>query len=185
MQKLKLILVAALLCVPMFTLSAFSHVLPPERELNPALISSLVQSTKQPRWIVRRIVRQAVIEGNPKKFPTPYDILAVAKIESDFNPEALSKSGAIGVMQTLPKYWGTKPLGNASESVKLGSRILREYHSQFKTTNGALLAYNKGPGNAIKLCKPGVKTKTCKSDYSVRFYSARAEISNIPLFNGA
>jgi len=131
---------------------------------------------------VQKVVRQAVIEGQTDKFPTPYDILAVASIESGLNPYAVSPTGAVGIMQINTKYWKVRGVKDSAVNVKTGAKVLKEYHGQFQTTNGALLAYNAGPSVALKKCKPGKAVKSCSSRYSDKFHAAKADIKSLPLF---
>lgn len=80
-------------------------------------------------------------------------VKAVIKVESDYNPRAVSRKGALGLMQLLPETARIlkvpDPL-NPEDNIRGGSRYLREMLDQF---NGdlelALAAYNAGP-NAVR-----------------------------------
>jgi soluble lytic murein transglycosylase len=74
---------------------------------------------------------------------------AIIKAESDFNPKAVSKKGAKGLMQIMPsnfKILGIKDPFNPRENVMGGALYLRQMLDRF---NGkihlALAAYNAGP----------------------------------------
>ena len=74
---------------------------------------------------------------------------AIMKAESDFNPKAVSKKGAKGLMQIMPsnfKILGIKDPFNPRENVMGGALYLRQMLDRF---NGkihlALAAYNAGP----------------------------------------
>lgn len=96
----------------------------------------------------------------------PYLIAAVVKTESSFNPKAVSRKGALGLMQIMPETgkWvaqeanltGYSPenLLNPEYNVMIGvwyiSDLLREYDND---TVLALAAYNAGHGNVNKWLK--------------------------------
>jgi Transglycosylase SLT domain len=76
-------------------------------------------------------------------------IAAVAKVESGLQQDAISKKGAIGLMQLMPgtaAELGVKP-ERPSENALGGAKYLRElllrYHGDARL---ALAAYNAGPG---------------------------------------
>lgn len=82
----------------------------------------------------------------------PAVLMAVAEAESNFNPQAVSRSGALGLMQFMPgtaQSLGINPLDPA-ESIQGAARYLRSLLGQFQgDLNLALAAYNAGSG-AVK-----------------------------------
>lgn len=76
-------------------------------------------------------------------------IRAVIKQESDFNPEAVSSAGAMGLMQLMPancKEDGvTDPL-NIEQNIDGGTKQLKGYLNKYKSVEMSLMAYNAGPG---------------------------------------
>lgn len=85
----------------------------------------------------------------------PVNLLkAVAKTESDFNPNCVSHAGAMGVMQLMPcnveEYGVTDPF-DAEQNIMAGAQQLadlsRRYDGDLTLT---LAAYNAGSGNVAK-----------------------------------
>ena len=84
-------------------------------------------------------------------------VLAVILVESSGNPFAVSKAGAIGLMQLLPstaeavaaeiglRWTGPELLFDPSANVQLGVAYLRQLIGRYGDVETALAAYNWGP----------------------------------------
>lgn len=98
---------------------------------------------------------ERIFEDASKQYQVPVALLkAVAKAESDFNPNAVSKAGAQGVMQLMPataRELGVTdsfdPRQNIMGGAKYLSQMLKKYDGNAKL---ALAAYNAGSNNVDK-----------------------------------
>ena len=91
----------------------------------------------------------------------------LVKIESNFNPKAKSKVGAIGYTQILPSTarlyepgLTTQQLYDRGTNLRLGFRYLRDLLERYDGNPEAklrlaLLAYNRGPGKVQELLDAG------------------------------
>ncbi len=78
----------------------------------------------------------------------PALLAAVAKVESGFNPAAVSRAGARGLMQFMPataKGMGIDPM-DPTQAVDGAARYLSTQLNRFGSLDLALAAYNAGPG---------------------------------------
>lgn len=71
----------------------------------------------------------------------------VAEVESNFNPEARSEAGAIGLMQIIPRFHPDVDPTDPVESINYAARYLSELKDRFGGWDLALAAYNAGPTN--------------------------------------
>ena len=83
-------------------------------------------------------------------------MLAIARQESDLNPHAHSPSGAVGLMQLMPrtaKTVGAGKLTDPSVNLELGQRYIRRLLDDTAVKGNLLFlaaSYNSGPGNLAR-----------------------------------
>jgi len=95
-------------------------------------------------------LEQAVDRAAQQHHVQPALLLAVMKAESSFNPTAVSKAGAVGLMQLIPETairHGVRNLYDANDNITGGAKHLRylldRFHGNIRL---ALAAYNAGEG---------------------------------------
>lgn len=76
----------------------------------------------------------------------PQHLLArMAQQESNYDPDARSNVGALGIMQIVPKWHpGVNPL-NPAEAIDYAGALMRRHFLRFGSWAQALAAYNAGP----------------------------------------
>lgn len=95
-----------------------------------------------------------IISRNCEKYSLEEGLVhAVIKAESNYNSTAVSKKGALGMMQLMPGTARLLKVDNpldAEENIGGGSRYLRQMLDEFNgNLDFAIAAYNAGP-NAVK-----------------------------------
>ncbi|MBE0500203.1 MAG: lytic transglycosylase domain-containing protein [Desulfuromonadales bacterium] len=111
-------------------------------------------------------------------------VRAVIKVESDYNPAAVSRAGAIGMMQLIPKTAHLLKVNDPldpEQNIRGGSHYLRMMLDQFEgDLDLALAAYNAGP-TAVRQhggVPPYAETirYLTKVKYYLDYYRSRREV---------
>jgi soluble lytic murein transglycosylase-like protein len=91
-----------------------------------------------------------IIANASQQYGVSFPLLkAIIKAESGFDPRAVSKKGAKGLMQIMPENF--KPLGikdpfDPSQNIHAGARYFKQMYDRFKgKLSLSLAAYNAGP----------------------------------------
>ncbi len=98
---------------------------------------------------------ESIFKQASQRYGVPENLLkAVAKVESNFNADAVSRCGATGIMQLMPstaKSLGVTDLKDPEQNIMGGakelSQLLKRYNGDLKLT---LAGYNAGIGNVAK-----------------------------------
>jgi len=96
-----------------------------------------------------------IFEEAAIKYNVPVNLLkAIGKAESNFNPNAVSRVGAQGVMQLMPataKSLGVKDAFDPEQNIMGGAKYISQLLDKYDgNTKLALAAYNAGMGNVKK-----------------------------------
>ena len=97
---------------------------------------------------------RAILAGSEEARLDPLLVLAVIEVESGFDPAAVSRAGALGLMQLLPSTLQREAAGlglavtdphDPVANVRAGVRYLRRCLDSYRDRDVALMAYNAGP----------------------------------------
>ena len=131
----------------------------PAQKINPVILEWMKNASEMPEEVLSEIYRAAVNNVNSDL------ILAICMVESNFDPGAKSKQGAIGLMGILPRAWlaelkaqgivrEKEDLYLISNNIASGAYVLQKYLSKTKTLEKALIDYVGGdPDYARKVMK--------------------------------
>ena len=104
---------------------------------------------KSYNWKENQKKYDRLIKALAKTYELPHTLLhAVITTESAYDPNAVSRAGAVGLMQLMPltaKRYGVKDRKNPEDNIKGGTRYLRDLLRMFDNDLVlALAAYNAG-----------------------------------------
>jgi soluble lytic murein transglycosylase len=123
----------------------------------------VVAATQKER--VKRVVYPVKYEETVMKYSEIYGVdpnlvMAIIKVESKFDSEAVSKKGAIGLMQIMPEtgIWASEKVGiegfeendlyNYDTNIQIGTWYIGNLINEFDgDIRNAVAAYNGGSGN--------------------------------------
>jgi hypothetical protein len=91
-----------------------------------------------------------LVEAVAKRYNMDADLItSVIAVESNFDPKAVSRKNARGLMQLLPEtasQLGVKNIDDPAENIDAGARYLRDLLQKYNNNLAlALAAYNAGP----------------------------------------
>ena len=110
-------------------------------------------------WLARQHDRRSkydgIIETYARQFRVdPVLVRAVIQVESDFNPQCVSKKGARGLMQLMPataKRYKVTDVHDPAQNIRGGTHYLRDLLEMFRDDlPRALAAYNAGENAVVR-----------------------------------
>jgi hypothetical protein len=115
----------------------------------------LVRAVVAPRPALKTDPRVAqIVDEAARKHKVDPDLVhSVIKVESNYNPYAISPKGAEGLMQLIPstaKRFGVANSFDPSQNIEAGVKYLRYLQDLFGDDRLALAAYNAGEGAVMK-----------------------------------
>jgi soluble lytic murein transglycosylase-like protein len=115
----------------------------------PSTPAAIVAPGKAVDWLARSAKYDQAIAGAAKANTIQASLVrAVIVVESGFNPRAVSKRGAVGLMQLQPataRRYGVKDIYDPEQNIRAGSRYLSDLLTRFDSNlELALAAYNAG-----------------------------------------
>ncbi len=136
---------------------------------------------------------EALITEAADRFGVPMTwIRAVIHAESDFDPDAVSSAGALGLMQLMPATYaemrslhdlGADPF-LPRDNILAGAAYLRHLHDRFGSS-GVLGAYNAGPGRYAEHLRTGRSLPAETRIYEQRVRRALAREGRVEAVSGA
>lgn len=112
-------------------------------------VKETVKKTKISKPLSRKNDFDSIIDIYATKYRIDKDLVhAVIQVESDYNHLAISKKGAMGLMQLHPvtaNYLGVLNPFDVESNLEGGIKYLREMLDRYGDLRKALAAYNAGP----------------------------------------
>jgi len=120
------------------------------------LIAAVLAARKaEAQELSKQEIKKLIIAEAIKQQVDPVIALAVAKVESDFNPNAVGSVGEIGVYQLRPEFHDVKK-GDVKHNVKVGVRYLKRMEAvcREKYKDAWYVCYNTGPNRTKPVRAP-------------------------------
>lgn len=144
-------------------------------------------------WFLKHLYpfpyRELIVSHSQEAGLDPLLVAAVVKQESGFDPEAVSKKGAVGLMQVMPDTgrWAAGRSGltgfvpgqlvSPEVNLRIGCWYLHYLEGEYKGNWVLVLAaYNAGKGNVEQWLAAGTWDGTWENLDSIPFYQTRTYI---------
>ena len=126
-----------------------------------------------------------MIQSAAKKYSVDADLIfSVIAAESNFNPRAISRRGARGLMQLLPATgtrFGVKDIFDPAQNIDAGTQYLRDLMARYQGDLVlTLAAYNAGPGAVERYGRVPPYNETISYVRAIRKTYAQRKSKNSP-----
>ena len=111
--------------------------------------STVAKETAAPSVNITEMVEKAAHDNHVD----PLLVHSIIRVESNYNPDAVSPKGAQGLMQLMPptaRGLGVTDSFDPRQNIEAGVRYLKYLQDMYKDDRLALAAYNAGPGAVQK-----------------------------------
>lgn len=137
-----------------------------------------ISQTSQASGLTQLQIKNLLVSEALAQGISPALALAIAKVESDFNPKALSHAGARGVMQIMPAtaLYGfnvaSQDLYHADTNIRVGIAYIKQLLEQYHGNLDIALSHYNG-GSAVKQANGELKVIPATRDYvhKVKYYA--------------
>ncbi len=117
--------------------------------------------------------RESIITFSNENNVDPVLLASIIKVESNFNSDAVSLKGAVGLMQIMPstamafskETCDEKELKKPSFNIKIGATFLKYLIDKYNDETTVLACYNAGEGVVLKWMKDDGKLDIAKIEY--------------------
>lgn len=144
-----------------------------------------------PYWLYPTLYYEQIVSEAEETELDPLLVLAIAKVESGFNPDAVSPVGAVGIMQLMPDTarWLAGRLGEAyladeladvEYNIHLGTRYLRFLLDYWGgDINRAVASYNAGQTKVAEWLNSGVWDGTLAAADNIPYQETRDYLKRV------
>lgn len=144
-----------------------------------------------PYWLYPTPYYEQIVSEAEETELDPLLVLAIAKVESGFNPDAVSTVGAVGIMQLMPDTarWLAGRLGEAyladeladvEYNIHLGTRYLRFLLDYWGgDINRAVASYNAGQTKVAEWLNSGVWDGTLAAADNIPYQETRDYLKRV------
>ena len=124
-------------------------------------------------------VRELVEKTSRAHDVDPLLVDSVIRVESNYNPNAVSPKGAEGLMQLMPptaRMLGVSDSFDPAQNIEAGVKYLKYLQNLYKDDRLALAAYNAGPGavDRFKKIPPYPETQKYVESVGKKYGEARS-----------
>lgn len=123
--------------------------------------------------------RESILDSSARHGVDPLLVCSIIKCESNWNEQAASAAGAVGLMQLMPStseelaydgmvdIWSFDPenLTDPSTNIEFGCAYLAQLQYQLGSTDEVIAAYNAGPGTVAQWLSLGEDELSDVIDY--------------------